>query len=49
LHSNPNYVEHNKRTFEANRTLYESKVATGDNSWGWDLTRRRAGEWNPVD
>lgn len=49
LHSNPNYVEHNKRTFEANRTFYEGKVATGDYSWGWDLARRRSGEWNPVD
>lgn len=49
LRSDPKFAEHNQRTFEANRKLYEAKLANRDIGEGWDLDRRRAGEWQAID
>lgn len=49
LNSSENYKARNAVTFESNRLFYERKIQLGDSSWGWDLDRRRANEWQPVD
>ena len=49
LKSSEQFQRRNAETFESNRAFYEAKVASDDMSWGWDLARRRAGEWRAVD
>lgn len=49
LRANPVYQKRNAETFASNNSFYARKVASNDMSWGWSLSRRRAGEWEPVD
>jgi GT2 family glycosyltransferase len=45
LNSEERFQRHNGKTFESNARLYYQKLEDSDNSWSWDLDRRRAGEW----
>jgi GT2 family glycosyltransferase len=45
LKDSQRFQERNRQTFDANNQLFAQKLATGDTSYGWDLDRRRAGEW----
>lgn len=45
LNADDRFRQRNTHTYQANGELYRAKVRDGDTSWGWDLDRRRAGEW----
>ena len=49
IHSNTNFRAQNQRTFDVNSSLYHRKKRDGNTSWSYDLDRRRAGEWLPVN
>lgn len=46
IHSNPKFMSRNHYTFEKNRDYYWEKKRSGDYTCrGWELDRRRDGEW----
>lgn len=45
LNRDETFRARNAETYRANGDLYRSKLRDGDTSSGWDLDRRRAGEW----
>jgi GT2 family glycosyltransferase len=45
LNSDETFKIKNAVTFQANSKLYQRKLRQADTTWGWDLDRRRAGEW----
>lgn len=45
LNRDESFRVRNAETYRANGDLYRAKLRDGDTGWGWDLDRRRAGEW----